>query len=167
MFIIISHIIKMSYLRSTDNKGKPKNMVNIKWCIAVPENVDRDSGIYFLKTNVDKFDEKTTWDYYNLTREIKCTSRQLKTDRNLRPIYHHKDDNSDTHLFLGLLAYWIVNTIRYRLKLSGMKCYWTEIIRIVSTQKAITTEAINGMGEKYRYVYAVNRTNRQTIFMND
>lgn len=131
-----------------DNKGKPKNMVDIRWYIAVPENVDRNSGIYFLRTNVDKFDEKTTWDYYNLTREIECTNRQLKTDLNLRPIYHQKDDNSDAHLFLGLLSYWIVNTIRYRLKLSGMKCYWTEIIRMMSTQKAITTEAINGMGEK-------------------
>lgn len=123
-------------------------MVDIRWYIAVPENVDRNSRIYFLRTNVDKFDEKTTWDYYNLTREIECTNRQLKTDLNFRPIYHQKDDNSDAHLFLGLLSYWIVNTVRYRLKLSGMKCYWTEIIRIMSTQKAITTEAVNGMGEK-------------------
>ena len=39
------------------------------------------------------------------------SNRQCKTDINLRPVYHHKDDNSDAHLFLGLLAYWIVNTI--------------------------------------------------------
>ena len=28
----------------------------------------------------------TTWDYYNLIREIVCSYRQLKTDLNLRPI---------------------------------------------------------------------------------
>ena len=123
-------------------------MADIQWRIAVPENVDKDCGIYFLRTNVATFDEKTTWDYYNLTREIECTNRQLKTDLNLRPIYHKKDDRSDAHLFLGLLSYWIVNTIRYRLKQSGMTHYWTEIVRIMSTQKAVTTEGTNTIGDK-------------------
>ena len=131
-----------------DNPGKPKRMKDIRWRIAVPDSIDKDSGIYFLRTNVDKFDEKTTWDYYNLTREIECTNRQLKTDLNLRPIYHQSDGRSDAHLFLGLLSYWIVNTIRFRLKQSGVTHYWTEIVRIMSTQKAITTEAVNALGEK-------------------
>lgn len=131
-----------------DDPKAPKNMADIQWRIAVPENVDKDSGIYFLRTNVATFDEKTTWDYYNLTREIECTNRQLKTDLNLRPIYHKKDDRSDAHLFLGLLSYWIVNTIRYRLKQTGMTHYWTEIVRMMSTQKAVTTEATNALGEK-------------------
>ena len=57
-----------------DNEEKPKNMADIDWRIAVPENVDKDSGIYFLRTNVATLDEKTTWDYYNLTREIEYPS---------------------------------------------------------------------------------------------
>ena len=131
-----------------DNEEKPKNMADIDWRIAILENVDKDSGIYFLRTNVATLDEKTTWDYYNLTREIECTNRQLKTDLNLRPVHHQKDDRSDAHLFFGLLAYWVVNTIRYRLKQSGMAHYWSEIVRMMSTQKAITTEATNALGEK-------------------
>lgn len=135
----------VDYCRDEQN---PKNMKDIQWRIAVPENVDKDSGKYFLRTNIDSLDEKTTWDYYNLTREIECTNRQLKLDLNLRPIYHQKDDRSDAHLFLGLLSYWVVNTIRYKLKQSGMNCYWSEIVRIMSSQKAITTEAVNALGEK-------------------
>lgn len=73
-----------------DRSETPKNMVDIQWRTAVPENVDRDSGIYFLRTNVADFDERTTWDYYNLTREIECTNRQFKTDLNLRPIFHQE-----------------------------------------------------------------------------
>ena len=131
-----------------DDPKNPKNMTDIQWHIAVPENVDKQSGIYFLRTNVPTFDEKTTWDYYNLTREIECTNHQLKTDLNLRPIHHKKDDRSDAHLFLGLLSYWIVNTIRYKLKQTGETCFWTEIVRRLSTQKAVTTEATNVLGEK-------------------
>ena len=135
----------IDYYRDESN---PKNMADIQWRIAVPENVDRQSGIYFLRTNVESLDEKSTWDYYNLIREIECTNRQLKTDLNLRPIYHKKDDCSDAHLFLGLLSYWIVNAIRYKLKQTGENSFWTEIVRRMSTQKAITTEGVNALGEK-------------------
>ena len=135
----------IEYERDEANK---ENMKDIRWRIAQPESVDKDNGVYFLRTNVDKIDEKTTWNYYNLIREIECTNRQLKTDLNLRPIYHQKDGASDAHLFLGLLAYWIVNTIRHKLKGHGETCYWTEIVRRMSTQKAVTTEATNALGEK-------------------
>ena len=135
----------IDYYRDESN---PKNMADIQWRIAVPDNVDRQSGIYFLRTNVESLDEKSTWDYYNLIREIECTNRQLKTDLNLRPIYHKKDDCSDAHLFLDLLSYWIVNAIRYKLKQTGENCFWTEIVRRMSTQKAITTEGVNALGEK-------------------
>lgn len=135
----------IEYERDEANK---ENMKDISWRIALPESVDKDNGMYFLRTNVDKIDEKTTWNYYNLIREIECTNRQLKTDLNLRPIYHQKDKASDAHLFLGLLAYWIVNTIRHKLKGHGETCYWTEIVRRMSTQKAVTTEATNALGEK-------------------
>lgn len=135
----------IEYERDEANK---ENMKDISWRIAQPESVDKDNGVYFLRTNVDKIDEKTTWNYYNLIREIECTNRQLKTDLNLRPIYHQKDGASDAHLFLGLLAYWIVNTIRHKLKGHGETCYWTEIVRRMSTQKAVTTEATNALGEK-------------------
>lgn len=131
-----------------DDPENSRNMTDIQWRIAVPENVDRQSGIYFLRTNVPTFDEKTTWDYYNLTREIECTNRQLKTDLNLCPIHHKKNDRSDAHLFLDLLSYWIVNTIRYKLKQTGETCFWTEIVRRLSTQKVVTTEATNALGEK-------------------
>ena len=161
----ISKYYVIDYIRDEKN---PKNMGDIQWRIAVPENVDRLSGIYFLRTNREKLDEQTTWDYYNLIREIECTNRQLKTDLSLRPIYHQKDGRSDAHLFMGLIAYWIVNTIRYRMKVVNQRReqeankdkkpdekrkrfptpFWTEIVRRMSTQKAVTTEAVNALGEK-------------------
>ena len=141
----IARYYVIDYIRDKDN---PKNMADIRWRIAVPDSMDRDSGIYFLRTNVESLDERTTWEYYNLTREIESTNRQLKTDLNLRPIHHQKDERSDAHLFFGLLAYWIVNTIRYKLKQKGYSSYWTEIVRVMKTQKAVTTEATNALGEK-------------------
>ena len=118
-----------------------------KWELKDPSSLEKSLGIYFLRTNICTLDGKTTWEYYNLIRELECTNRQLKNDLNLRPIYHQKDESSDAHLFFGLLACWVVNTIRYELKQSNIKCYWTEITRRMSTQKLVTTNATNALGE--------------------
>ena len=75
------------------------------------------------------------------------TSAPVNEEPQADTSYHQKDECSDAHFFLGLLSYWIVNTIRYRLKQTGMTHYWTEIVRMLSTQKAITTEATNAVGE--------------------
>jgi len=42
------------------------------------------------------------------------------------------------HIFLTVLAYQLVNTIRYMLKKEGIRYDWREIVRIMSTQKLIT-----------------------------
>ena len=141
-------------------KDKNDTVASVTWTLEIAGK--QVYGTYFLRTNVRTLDEEGTWDYYNLIREIECSNRQLKTDLSLRPIYHQKDDRSDAHLFLGLLSYWIVNVIRHQMKKENEKRkkadpnpkaeyptpYWTEIVRIMSTQKAVTSEAINAMGEK-------------------
>ncbi len=47
------------------------------------------------------------------------------------------------HLNLGLLAYWLVSTIRYQLKQNGYNAEWREIVRIMNTQKCVTTTMEN------------------------
>ena len=71
----------------------------------------------------------------------------LKTDLDLRPIFHKTDDASMAHLHLGLLAYWLVSTIRYQLKQQGIHHDWSEIVRIMNTQKSVTTTIENHKNE--------------------
>jgi transposase len=108
---------------------------------------DSKAGIYFLRTSLKGKDEQTLWTIYNAIREIEYTFRVLKTDLDLRPIYHKTDDASMAHLHLGLLAYWIVSTIRYQLKLKGVQHSWSEIVRIMNTQKSVTTTVENKKDE--------------------
>ena len=67
------------------------------------EDKDKKAGIYFLRITLD---EKTLWDIYNIIREIEYAFRVLKTDLDLRTIYHKTDKASMAHLNLGLLSYW-------------------------------------------------------------
>lgn len=101
------------------------------------------AGIYFLRTSLEGKDEKSLWTIYNAIREIEYTFRVLKTDLDLRPIYHKTDQASMSHLHLGILAYWLVSTIRYQLKIRKCNHSWSEIIRIMNTQKSVTTTMEN------------------------
>jgi hypothetical protein len=46
-------------------------------------------------------------------------------------------------LHLGILAYWIVNTVRYQLKKNGIISCLGEIVRIGNTQKVVTSSGKN------------------------
>lgn len=85
---------------------------------------------------------------YNAIREIEATFRVLKTDLDLRPIYHKTDAAAMAHLHLGLLAYWTVNTIRYQLKQKEINNQWIDIVRIMNTQKIVTTSMENSYGQQ-------------------
>lgn len=95
----VSKYYQIEYVRSEAN---PNHMGDIRWQITLSEDTqEKRFGTYFLRTNVPTLDEKSTWEYYNLIREIETSNRQLKTDLNLRPIYHQKDESADAHLFSG------------------------------------------------------------------
>jgi transposase len=108
---------------------------------------EEKAGIYFLRTSLNGKEEQTLWIIYNAIREIEYTFRVLKTDLDLRPIFHKTDTASMAHLHLGLLAYWIVSTIRYQLKQKGCHHDWSEIVRTMNTQKSVTTTVENQKGE--------------------
>ena len=133
------------YVIDLDIDTTTQTVINLHWYkdTAKTEAVNNILGVYFLRTNIDSLDEALEWMIYNTIREIESTFRVLKTDVDLRPIYHKNDDSTMAHLHLGLLAYWLVNTIRYQLKQSGIKDDWTEIKRKASTQKSVSTIAQN------------------------
>jgi transposase len=130
---------------AVDSDAKTGLATEMSW----KKNADKDLektenlGIYFLRTNLNIEEEYVVWNIYNTIREIENAFRTLKTDLDLRPIYHKNDDATMAHLHLGILAYWLVNTVRYQLKQNGIKSCWREIIRIGNTQKVITTSGTN------------------------
>lgn len=60
---------------------------------------------------------------------------------------HKSDENVDPHLFLEVLAYQVIATIRYQLKQKGITHDWRNIFRIMNTQKEIATTMKNKKGE--------------------
>jgi hypothetical protein len=129
------------------DKEKIRIVSSIKWAVKEDVEINARSGVYFLRTSMEAKSEENVWQFYNIIREIEATFRVLKTDLDLRPIYHRKDENTMAHLHLGLLAYWLVNTVRHQLKQEGIRSGWREIVRTMNTQKAVTTLAQNNHEE--------------------
>jgi len=137
--------VQQYYIIDVSVNEKTKVVTQIAWKKDEARHGDKtDSlGIYFLRTNLNVADEVIVWNIYNTIREIENTFRTLKTDLDLRPIYHKNDDATMAHLHLGILAYWMVNTVRHQLKSQKINSCWTEIVRIANTQKVITTTGKN------------------------
>lgn len=141
--------VQQYYIIDVSVDEKTKTVTEITWKKDAQRHGDKSDslGIYFLRTNLNVADEVIIWNIYNTIREIENTFRTLKTELDLRPIYHKNDDATLAHLHLGILAYWLVNTIRHQLKSKNINSCWTEIVRIGNTQKVITTTAKNSSNQ--------------------
>lgn len=115
----------------TTEDPKTNTVTKITWSRNALKNDEKEQmlGVYFIRTDLQMEDESVLWDIYNTIREIESSFRTLKTDLDLRPIYHRNDDSTMAHLHLGLLAYWLVNTLRHQLKAGGINSSWREIVR--------------------------------------
>jgi transposase len=122
---------------------------DITW-VKNPVKPKQGEGIYFIRTTLSGKDENTIWTIYNTLTEIEATFRCLKTDLALRPVFHRYDENIESHLFLGLLAYQVVATIRYQLKAKNIHHDWRNIVRIMNTQKEVVTTLKNKKGKTIR-----------------
>jgi len=129
------------------DNAKKQIVTAVKWAVKEGVDINARSGVYFLRTSLQAKTEENVWQFYNTIRDIEATFRTLKSDLDLRPIYHQKDENTMAHLHLGLLAYWLVNTVRHQLKQDGIHSGWREIVRTMNTQKAVTTLAQNNHEE--------------------
>ncbi len=95
-------------------------------------------GVYCLRTNEMNWDEETLWQTYTMLTDLEAVFRSLKSELGLRPIYHHKEDRAEGHLFITVLAYQAVQALRRKLKAQGIKASWTMLREIFSTQQRVT-----------------------------
>ena len=95
-------------------------------------------GVYCLRTNQDQWDEATLWRTYTMLTDLEAVFRCLKAELGLRPVFHHTTARVSAHLFISVLAYHLVHTIRYQLKASGIDLSWQGIRRQLAGQQRVT-----------------------------
>lgn len=97
-----------------------------------------DPGVYCLRSNELTWDAERLWRTYVMLTDLEAVFRSLKGELGLRPIFHSKEERSDGHLFISVLAYQFVQSIRRRLKAQGIHLSWAELRDTLSVQRRVT-----------------------------
>ncbi|MEN8133009.1 MAG: IS1634 family transposase [Pseudomonadota bacterium] len=95
-------------------------------------------GVYCLRTDLDDWDEKTLWNTYTMLTDLEAVFRSMKTELGMRPIYHYKEDRVSGHIFITLIAYHLVHTLRTQLKTKGIDDSWETLRRKMENQQRVT-----------------------------
>jgi transposase len=112
----------------------------LEWKFAKPEKAEqRFSGTYFLRTTRTDLIEKEIWSLYIMLTHLEDAFRCFKSELNLRPIYHQKEERCDAHLFITVLAYHLLNTIQTQLRQSDIHMQWWNVRELLSSQVRTTT----------------------------
>ena len=143
--------VRLSYNVTFTYEGTGKNEVatSMTWECREDKAAQRRKfhGKYVLLTSLDESQKLNIWKFYNVIRTVEETFHVLKTDLDIRPVYHKSDNGIKSHLNLAILAYWVVSVTKYRLKLKKHEnVRWDEIMRIASTQVVVTAkvETVDG-----------------------
>lgn len=110
---------------------------------------EQRNGSYIIRTSMPIQSPQQAWKAYHQLSTIEAVNRCLKTDLKLRPVYHQKDHTIKAHLFLTLLACTILQYIRHQLAAHNIRHSWTEIIRIMNSQKTAFSEFSNEQDELF------------------
>ena len=146
-------------------KNDTKNIVSISWKRNQHIPKEKKQGVYFLRTNIAEQSEEKLWNLYRLENEVEEAFGILKSDLNVRPNFHHKDTTIEAHINMSVLAYYIVSFIRYRLKTKNIDVSWSEICRIMSSQKrTIQVSRIKSAKALWTKTCTVPNTKAKEIF---
>lgn len=96
-------------------------------------------GVYCLRTTLVELDDATLWRTYTMLTNLESVFRSLKTDLGLRPVYHQVERRVEGHLFISVLAYHFVHTLRMQLKAKGVDDGWDTLRETLASQHRITT----------------------------
>jgi transposase len=120
-------------------------------------------GVYCLRTNEADWDEATLWRTYTMLTDLEAVFRSLKSELGLRPIFHRKTDRVSGHLFISVLAYHLVHTIRFRLKAAGINLSWEGIRRELAGQDRVTVTLRRADGKTVHIRKATRAESRQQV----
>jgi transposase len=120
-------------------------------------------GVYCLRTNEADWDEATLWRTYTMLTDLEAVFRSLKSEVGLRPVFHHKTERVSGHLFISVLAYHLVHTIRFQLNAAGIHLSWQGIRRALAGQDRVTVTLTRADGKTIHIRKATRAEPRQQV----
>jgi transposase len=131
--------IAQHYVIELTTDDSQKLVTSIKW-----NKVPKDGtsvthpGVYCLRSNETSWDEAKLWHTYTMLTDLESVFRSLKSELGMRPVFHHREERTEGHLFITVMAYQFVQVIRKKLRTKGNKLSWSSLRTILSVQQRVT-----------------------------
>lgn len=77
-------------------------------------------GCYLLRSNVNDWTPEALWQTYVQLTDAEAAFRIQKSDLSIRPIWHHKQDRVQAHIFVCFLAYAMWKTLEQWQQRAGL-----------------------------------------------
>ena len=101
-------------------------------------HAERLDGCYLLKTSREDLSGDELWRIYILLTRAENAFRDMKSPLAERPIWHHLERRTDTHIFLCVLAYHLLISIEKTLLDKGVHTSWATVRDILKTHQICT-----------------------------
>jgi len=95
-------------------------------------------GSYVLKSDRHDLTADEIWRTYILLTRVEDAFRDMKSPLMERPIFHHLQHRTQTHIFLCVLAYHLLAAIEHRFLQAGVHTSWWTIRQQLRTHQVIT-----------------------------
>ncbi len=118
---------------------KDNNAVDITWNFDHQKLSKAYDGSYFLRTSRTDLSDSQIWSLYVMLATVEDAFRCLKDELGLRPNYHRKPERIEGHIFITVLAYHLLQYIRYKLTRAGLSHRWKTICSWLETHRIQTT----------------------------
>ena len=102
---------------------------------AIAEKLD---GGYVLRTDRQDLTADEIWRTYILLTRVEAAFRAMKSPLAERPIFHHLERRTQTHIFLCVLAYHLLVAIEKRFLDCGVHTSWWTLRQQLSTHQVVT-----------------------------
>jgi transposase len=159
-----SRVVRFYEIRVEKDK-ETDNAKAIYWSrITAEENTHL--GVYCLRTNEVHWNEQTLWRTYIMLTDLEAVFRALKSELGLRPVYHQKTGRLDAHLFISVLAYHLVHTLRLQLKAQGIHLSWESVRLQLEGQDRVTVILRRDDGKLYHIRKATRPESRQQVILD-
>jgi transposase len=127
------------YTLTLETNEEKTRVTNLTWAFTPKAgSMMTDPGVYCLRSTETNWSEEELWRTYMMLTDLEAVFRSLKSELGMRPVYHHKEERADGHLFISVLAYQCVQLIRRNLKEHDIHLCWAGLRTHLSGQHRVT-----------------------------
>ena len=99
---------------------------------------ERLYGCYVIESTLKHLDEVSLWHLYMTQSKVESAFRAMKSNLGMRPVYHQKSGRSAAHLFITVLGYHILASMRNIMEKCKDTRDWSTLRDVLSTHTRST-----------------------------